>query len=313
MKDDLLPGLVVGGIVVGVVLGRIVGDAHQGAGLRQGQLRRLLAEVVPGGRADAVLPAAKENDVQVPLQNFVLGVGGLQLQGAADLRQLPLDRDLIFTGQVFNELLGDGGPAEHRPARHRVEHRAGSPLPVHAVVFPEPLVFNGNERILELLGNLLSVNPDPILGAGQGIPLRILAGGGVPVIDGAGQVHGHCAQVNNHGAGIHNVIFYVLEEYFPEQEHSHHAGDDDGEQKEKQRFEESDDQRRGLDLIEVKRIFCAHCPRPLLWIVLQAFACILLYTERTDFSSGKPKPWTAAAAQASSSPRTAYNTSICAG
>ena len=57
---------------------------------------------------------------------------------------LPLDGDIVVLGQVFDELLGDGGAALDILTSEHVEDGRSGAFPVHTVVLPEPPVLNGH-------------------------------------------------------------------------------------------------------------------------------------------------------------------------
>ena len=133
---------------------------------------------------------------------------GVYIQGAEDLGDLSLDGGLIIIGQVFNELLGDGGAALDIAAGKHAHHRLGGTPPVHAVVLPEPAVLDGHGGVLEVLGHILIVHP---LGVGDAEYLAqffILSGTLVLIVHHTVLVHIEAGEIHvglreNHVDNIH--------------------------------------------------------------------------------------------------------------
>ena len=147
----------------GAVLAGVVGDADQAGALGQRQLAGTLAEIGAGRRLHAVAGLTQADTVQVCLQDLVLVIALLQLQRPVDLRHLTLDGDLIIAGDVFDQLLGDGGTALYAPSRQGTEDGAHRTDEVHALVLFKALVLNGDGGILHVLGNVLQIDPDAVL------------------------------------------------------------------------------------------------------------------------------------------------------
>ena len=148
----------------GIVQRGVVGDGDQTGALRQRQLRHVLIEVGQRRRHHAVAAAAEVHLVEVRLQNLVLFVALLQIQSAVDLRDLALHGVLVVAGDVLHQLLGDGGAALDISAEQGAEDGAGGAVPVHAVVLVKALVLNGHHSLLQVLGDLVQVGPDAVLG-----------------------------------------------------------------------------------------------------------------------------------------------------
>ena len=97
---------------VGIVFRRVLGDAGDHRTLCDSQIFGFHAEIVVSCCADTLDTAAQRQDVEVCLDDLVLGVLFLHLNGAQDLGDFPLDAVVILFGEDLDELLGDGGAAE---------------------------------------------------------------------------------------------------------------------------------------------------------------------------------------------------------
>ena len=185
-QDDLLPLLVVRLVVERVVIGRLVRDADDGGAFCQGKVLDVFSEI--GMSCDADTPAAftKIDSVEVPFENFLFVVFLFQFQSAEDLGQLALDGNLILAGQVFQKLLGDGRAAVAcLHAGKHLDKGAGRAVPVNPLVVIETLVFDGNQSLLHILGDVFILDPDAPLIAPDGNTLLPLPGK-VLIPDGAG-------------------------------------------------------------------------------------------------------------------------------
>ncbi len=130
----------------GVVQGRALRQPGQEAGLRQAEIVRRLAEVDVGGRLHAEGLVPVEDLVQVHLQDLVLAVALLHLDGQQELAYLLSDgaMGLPVAGLehvVLDHLLGDGAAALGGPAMDHVvhggrhhPHRADRPMGVVVAV-----------------------------------------------------------------------------------------------------------------------------------------------------------------------------------
>ena len=147
----------------GAVLAGVVGNADQAGALGQRQLADALAEIGAGRRLHAGAGLAQIDAVQIRFQDLILVIALLQLQRPVDLRHLTLDGDLIIAGDVFDQLLGDGGTALYAPSRQGTEDGAHRTDEVHALVLFKALVLNGDGGILHVLGNVLQIDPDAVL------------------------------------------------------------------------------------------------------------------------------------------------------
>ena len=185
---------------IGAVAGGVVGDGNEAGALGQVQLGHGLAEIGVGGGTHPLAPAAQGNDVEVPGDGVLFRVVLGEAQGTDDLGDLALDGGLVIAGEVFDELLGDGGAAGDVPAGEHVQHGLGRALPVHAGVGPEPLVLDGHGGVDEILGDVVIVHPDGAGVAEEGDQLLVLPGVRVGVIHHAVLPQGEVVQAQvGHG------------------------------------------------------------------------------------------------------------------
>ena len=181
--------LVVLQIAVGIVGRGVVGDGDQAGALGQIQLRQLLAEVVLGRRGHAVAALSQVNIVEVPLQNLLLGVSLVKVQGGKDLQNLPFYRHIVVLGGILDELLGDGGAALNIAAGEHEQHPLEGTLPVDAVVLPERLVLDGHGGVDQIIWDLLKVDQLAVFCSMEGQVLHIFPRSGILMINRTGLVH----------------------------------------------------------------------------------------------------------------------------
>ena len=160
-ENDFLAVFVVLLVIKRVIVGGLVGDADDGSAFGQTQILHVLAEIRMGGNSHAPAALAEVDRIQIPLQNLLLVVFLLKLQSAENFGQLSRDGDLVFAGEVFQELLGDGGAAVARlHAGKHFDKCTGGAVPVYALVLIEALVLNGDQRLLHVFGDVLILHPD---------------------------------------------------------------------------------------------------------------------------------------------------------
>ena len=184
-QDRLLTLLIVLPVIEGVVIRRQIRDADDRGALGKRQLRHVLAEIGlrRGLYAEAAL--AEIHGVEVPFHDLLLVVLLLKPQRGEYLRELALDRDLFLTGQVLYELLGDGRAAVAAlAAGEDRDERAGGAVPVNALMLIEALVLDGDQRLFHVPRDLVIVDPDAVLLAGERGELAPLTDG-VLIPDGA--------------------------------------------------------------------------------------------------------------------------------
>ena len=168
-ENNFLTVLVVLLIVERVIISGLVGDADDGGTLRQTQILDVLAEICMGGNPHTPASFAEIDRIEVPLQDFLLVVFLFQLQGTEDLGQFPGDRDLVLSGEVFQQLLGDGRAAV--TGLHTGEHldkSARSAVPVDPLMLIEALVLNGDQGLLHILRDFFILDPDAALISADG-------------------------------------------------------------------------------------------------------------------------------------------------
>jgi hypothetical protein len=143
-----------------MVVVRAFGESGDVGGLRNGQFVDRLAEIVEGGRRDAVQVAprrqgAEEDLVEVKLEDLVLREGRFHAQRDQRLADLALIAALVADEEVLGDLLGDGGGALlPRSPRPQIDHDgAHEPFRVDARVPVEVLVLGRQEGVDDKLGH----------------------------------------------------------------------------------------------------------------------------------------------------------------
>ena len=169
----------VAGIVVaaGVVARGVADHARQRGAFAQRKLFQILAEIVLRGDANAVARAAQIADVQILLENFLLGDGVLQLQSQIRLLHLALEVLVAGEQRQFDELTGDGRAALRVAAEEGGNERAANALDVDAVVFPEARVLDGHHRVDEVLRHFVQFHVDAVFRAlvlGDQLPVFVV-------------------------------------------------------------------------------------------------------------------------------------------
>ncbi len=132
-----------------VVERRGVDDRGQGRALRDAQLADVLVEVRLGGGLDAVGPAAVVDGVEVVLEDLILALLLVDLDGDDDLLELPGQRAVRGEEVVLHVLLGDRRAAalHVRPAQ-RLPHRPRDPGRGEARVGVEAAVLRREDSLL---------------------------------------------------------------------------------------------------------------------------------------------------------------------
>ena len=181
----------------GVVEVGVLRDADDGRALGDGQVLGVLAEVVLGGRLNAVGMVAEVDEVQIECQRLLTRVILIEAQRLEDLRHLALDGRLVVAGGVLDDLLGDGRAAALRSAAgEHGEHRLAGRFPVHAVMLEEALVLDRHQSLPDMVGDVGKFNVRAVLGAVDLLQLLPLARALVLIIDDR-------ALVERDGAHIH--------------------------------------------------------------------------------------------------------------
>ena len=177
VEDDVAPGLRLLGVEHRVVGGRLLDDAGEQGGLAQVELRRADTEVVERGRLDAVGLVAVVDEVEVALEDLVLGEVLLDVQRVLQLLELarvglvdgglrgvlvaPLQR-VLLEGDL-HELLGERRGALHVAALQVGDQRPAEAADVEAAVLVEARVLDRDLRVLHVLVDLLQRHDDAVL------------------------------------------------------------------------------------------------------------------------------------------------------
>ena len=173
------------------IQGGVVGDGDEAGAFRRIQLRHILAEVELRRGLDAVAALSQIDGVQVHLQDLLLGVVLLELQGPENLPHLAVDGVAVVAGHVLQHLLRQGGAAEGGPAAgEEVQRGGGGSGPVHAVVLKESVVLNGYGRLPQRVRDLFIVHPDAVFRAVDSLVFHPISGVPVLVIDDGAEIHG---------------------------------------------------------------------------------------------------------------------------
>ena len=183
------------GVDIGVIEGGIIGNADDTGALCGSQLVDILGKVDLRCALHAVAALAQVDGVQIPFQNFFLGVALLHRQGAEDLLHLTVDGHVVLLGQVLDQLLGDGGGTVGGIAAHKVAHSGYRSNPVHTVVLAETLILNGDCGVDHVLGNFRIADPDTVLRGVELLQFFIFTGLPIPIINNGGLGQGDVVQL----------------------------------------------------------------------------------------------------------------------
>ena len=237
----VLPG--VGDIIHGSVQGGVVCDGDNTGALRQAQVLGVLAKVELGRRLDAAAVLPQKDSVQVQLQDILLLVVLLKLQGPENLPDLPVDIGPVVLCHVFQHLLCDGGPAVAAVPDGQLLHRAQGSDPVHALVLEEPLVLHGHSGLPQVGGHLVQVHQDAVLRPVD--VLELLPGPGllVLVVDEGAEAHGVVLRPDLH-VGDHRGLDILLEKVQTDQRRTH-PDEQDCPQRDKYPFDGAQDDAQG--------------------------------------------------------------------
>jgi hypothetical protein len=149
------------GVEHGVVVARALEHAHQRGGLQRVELLGAFVEIGARRHLDAVGVVEEGYGVEVGLEDFVLGVERLDLQGRDGFLELAVERGCaadFFGIQVACELLREGG-ATLPIARGRAQHGAAQAPQINAKVVVEAVVFGGDQRFLDRRCNRIEPYP----------------------------------------------------------------------------------------------------------------------------------------------------------
>ncbi|CAB5723565.1 Uncharacterised protein [Delftia tsuruhatensis] len=152
------------GVEHGVVVARALEHAHQRGAFQHRQPRGRLVEIGACRHLDAEGVVQEGHGVQIGLQDLVLGIERLDLEGRDRLLELAVERGRaadLGGVEVARQLLGEGRAAL-RVTTQRMDHRAQRAAPVHAVVFVEAVVFRGDQRLDHRGRYLVELHPLPV-------------------------------------------------------------------------------------------------------------------------------------------------------
>ena len=127
----------------------------------------LLIKIEICRRLNSLASAAEIDHIEVRLKNFIFGIFLFQIQSPENFFHLAGQAHLVFPRKILYKLLGNGRTSVIAALCEQSEHCAEGSAPVNALVFSEPLIFNGNDRILHIIRDLIECHPDAILAAGK--------------------------------------------------------------------------------------------------------------------------------------------------
>src|SRR5262245_53771705 len=128
------------------------------------QLFQAFAEIVLGGRLEAIIAMSQGHLVAVKSQNLGLGVKALDLDGKKQLLELSLETFLRIQEAKTTELLcQSAGSLNTFSRKQTLENCPSDPGHVDAPMPFKILVLGDNEGILEDRGNLLVGNDNAAL------------------------------------------------------------------------------------------------------------------------------------------------------
>ena len=142
----------------GIQVGRALGNAGQQGGLGQREIGGGLAKVDLRGSLGAIGKTAVVEQVEIHLEDLVLGVEAGQLLGDAGLLDLAVERLVVaLVGtekEVAGELHGDGARAgDHALGAGVLQNGPGDAAEVDAAVAVEGSVLGGDGGVDEVGGN----------------------------------------------------------------------------------------------------------------------------------------------------------------
>ena len=95
-----------------------------------------------------------------------------QIQRAENLLYFSGKAYVLIPRYIFNQLLGNRGAAVAAAFGKQRRHRAERSPPVNALMFPEALVFNGDNRIFHGFWYFIVIHPHPVFTAVQALILH---------------------------------------------------------------------------------------------------------------------------------------------
>ena len=172
-----------------------IGQARQHHGFGVGELQRRFAKVALRGFADAVVPAAEIDGVDVHFKDLFLVVLLLNGEGGEHLRRLAGQMLFLREQGVLGQLLGDGAAALGKAAGAQVGHQCpGNGHRVHTLVVGEAGILCRDHGVDVGLGQL-GIGNEPFAGrnaAVQGIKGGDLDGALIEFVACDGKVPARC-------------------------------------------------------------------------------------------------------------------------
>nr|WP_286199502.1 hypothetical protein [Actinospica acidiphila] len=201
--EDVVPALLDEGAVLGVrdhvVLAGGVDEGGEVGGASGVEFGGVHVVVGVGGGLDAVGAAAEEAGVEVALEDLVLGLVAVQLDGDEELLHLAGDGLLLAQVVVLHVLLGDGGAGLLALAGDGVPGAADHGLGVDGGLGVEVAVLGGEDGVLGVLRDL---------GEGDVLPVDLAVAGD----DGAVGVEVDVGLLGGEGVGGGDLDEGVAEE-----------------------------------------------------------------------------------------------------
>jgi len=208
MKPFLLPLLVFAGIDIGVIQGGIVGDADQRGTFCQTQIFHIFAKVDLRCCLHSIAPLSQRNDIEIPLQDIILGILLFKLQRTEDLQQFSAHSDLIIVRQIFNQLLRNGGSAvKGLVSQKQIYTGSGRAQPIHTGVIDKALILNGNTGVFQIGGNVLIADPNAVFFSVKLFQHLPLTGASVLIINHRGLIQ--CKAFHREVNLRRQIIFYI--------------------------------------------------------------------------------------------------------
>ncbi len=174
------------------VHGRRGHHAGEHGGLGERKFIDATPEIGVRGRFDAVGARAEVDDVEIALEDLVLRVVALDLDGEQRLLHLARDRDLVGEEQPARELLRDRGRTLKLLMREVRKRRAHDPADVDAVVVVEIVILVRDERVAHHDRDARDRNPDAVLLVERGEQRSVAR---VDACRARGLVVGHAADI----------------------------------------------------------------------------------------------------------------------
>ena len=147
-----------------VTCGRI-GDCGKHSAFGQIQFVKFLAEVSHCGDFRTSCAVTVRNCIQIHFQDLIfcrITEILFQSQRLEDLIDLTFDRFVIVSGQVFDQLLGDGRTTTAVIAGDKALNCTKGAEPVYTMMRIEALVFDGDNCFLQIFGDLVQRYPLPV-------------------------------------------------------------------------------------------------------------------------------------------------------